>query len=129
MKRSAAGTSLLTFACVALPHFSAHAGVPFSERITNLTNIDLTISNYGHFGNNFRNRDSSMEFPTDSGHEHLVHGGLWVGALALASEGGLDTLVTTAADNSLVAPSPGSGTEFAPDVPASWLCRASQPRS
>ena len=60
MRYPRAATSVLALVCIASPHAAAHAGIPFDERITNRTSIDLTVSNYGHFGNNFRSLASSM---------------------------------------------------------------------
>ena len=52
-----------------------------------LNQMSMNITNYGFIGNNFTSRTPSMEYPVGSGHDHLVRGGLWVGALAADPNG------------------------------------------
>ncbi len=55
-----------------------------SSKFTTVGNINLTISNYGTFGDGFQvqfpNDQPSCEYPTGSHVEHLFVGGLWIGA-------------------------------------------------
>lgn len=56
----------------------------YSAKTTNVGNIGLTITNVGTLGRpNVRNNpqgEPSMEYPLNSGIEHLFEGGLWLGA-------------------------------------------------
>jgi len=84
--------------------------VRYDIRIHDVSNIGMTVTNFGLFGNNFVNRSASLEYPLGSTIDHLVRAGLWIGAIN--SDG--DTLVTTATyDGSWNTPSPVGG-EFAP---------------
>ena len=55
-----------------------------------------------------------MEYPVGTGYEHLVRGGLWVGALA-ADANGAFTGVTTAAKDGFTGDASASATEFSPE--------------
>ncbi|MEL7360678.1 MAG: hypothetical protein AAFN13_01275 [Bacteroidota bacterium] len=61
------------------------AAQPFEERVVDIGNVGLTVTNAGYVGNNnIRNAPSgapSFEYPLDSGIEHLFEAGLWVGAV------------------------------------------------
>jgi hypothetical protein len=81
-------------------------------RDLNLMSINLT--NYGFIGNNFTTRTPSMEYPVGTGHEHLVRGGLWIGALA-ADANGAFTGVSTAAVDGFTGEAAASATEFSPE--------------
>ena len=81
-------------------------------RDLNLMSINLT--NYGFIGNNFTVRTPSMEYPVGTGHEHLVRGGLWIGALA-ADANGAFTGVTTGAVDGFTGDAAASATEFTPE--------------
>ena len=84
--------------------------VRYDIRIHDVSNIGMTVTNFGLFGNNFMNRSASLEYPLGSTIDHLVTAGLWIGAIN--SDG--DTLVTTATyDGFWNTPSPIGG-EFAP---------------
>ena len=76
--------------------------------------MSMNITNYGFIGNNFTSRTPSMEYPVGTGHEHLVRGGLWVGALA-ADANGAFTGVTTAAKDGFTGDASASATEFSPE--------------
>lgn len=78
----------------------------------NLMSVNLT--NYGFIGNNFTTRTPSMEYPVGSGHEHLVRGGLWIGALAVDANG-VFTGVTTGALDGFTGDAAASATEFSPE--------------
>lgn len=64
------------------PQLSAQS---FEERIVDVGNVGLTVTNAGFFGRaNVRNNPSgppSFEYPLDSGVEHLFEAGLWLGAI------------------------------------------------
>ncbi|MBL6963268.1 MAG: hypothetical protein ISR55_05550 [Bacteroidetes bacterium] len=57
----------------------------FEQKTFDIGNLGLTLSNVGTVGQpNIRNNPSgppSMEYPMNSGIEHLFEGGLWVGAV------------------------------------------------
>jgi hypothetical protein len=75
--------------------------------------IGFTASNFGFLGNNFATRAPSLEYPLGSGDEHLVRGGLWVGARAVDGEG-VFTGVSTACVDGTVGSDPVGTTEFTP---------------
>ena len=112
----------------------AQVDVPFDERTTTAGDINLAVTNYGRFGNDFRSRASSFEYPSNSGHEHMVRGGLWIGGVVVSGSG-LDTLVTTAADDGTEGTGIGINAEFTPSADPSWppgvniLERSRQPTS
>lgn len=75
--------------------------------------VGITITNYGFVGNNFINRTPSLEYPLGAGYEHLVRGGLWVGAIARDGVGEFTGVVHAAVDGSQGSASQGA-TEFTP---------------
>lgn len=56
--------------------------VAFDQDIATGSQVYMTVTNYGFYGNNFFNRKASLEYPANRGYEHMVRGGLWVGAQA-----------------------------------------------
>ena len=76
--------------------------------------MSMNITNYGFIGNNFTVRTPSMEFPVGSGHEHLVRGGLWIGAIALDQTGAFIG-VTTGSVDGFTGDAAASATEFSPE--------------
>ena len=57
----------------------------FEEKVTSASNVRLSVTNVGTFGNAFRGyRDgtsrTSCEYPAGSGTEHLFESGIWIGA-------------------------------------------------
>jgi hypothetical protein len=76
--------------------------------------MSINITNYGFIGNNFVSKTPSMEYPVGSGHDHLVRGGLWIGALA-ADANGAFTGVTTGAVDGFTGDAAASATEFSPE--------------
>lgn len=107
--------------------FTMQAQQSFDEELTTASNVRLTVTNIGTFGNAFRGyRDGSgqpsLEYPAGSGIEHLFEGGLWIGA---SSPGGTEQVSTSAYD----APqgyAPGrSGFEFAAPVGSQLTERSS----
>ena len=81
-------------------------------RDLNLMSVNLT--NYGFIGNNFTSRTPSMEYPVGTGHEHLVRGGLWIGAIA-ADANGAFTGVSTGSVDGFTGDAASSATEFSPE--------------
>jgi len=53
-----------------------------NSKYSSVGNIEITVSNWGVFGDGFHPADQpSGEFPRGSGIEHIFDGGIWVGAL------------------------------------------------
>src|SRR5262245_8614506 len=61
------------------------------EQGRDLNLMSMNVTNYGFLGNNFTVRTPSMEYPVGTGHEHLVRGGLWVGARTVDTDRGVTT--------------------------------------
>ncbi len=63
---------------------SAFAQSSFQRKTITIGNMGFTLSNFGTVGNPLivsnPNNDPSMEYPLNSGIEHLFEGGLWIGA-------------------------------------------------
>ena len=87
--------------------------VRYALKVTDNNQVGLTITNYGFVGNNFVSRSPSYEYPLGLGFEHLVRGGLWVGARAVDAAGEFTGVVTATVDGT-----DGTGsqaaTEFTP---------------
>lgn len=82
----------------------------FSVEQTSASNVRLSISNFGTFGNSFDGyRDGSgtpsCEYPAGSGVEHLFEGGIWVGG----RQNGSQIRVTTSSLDNPTGYSTGSG--------------------
>ena len=84
------------------------------ERRRDLGKLSMNITNYGFIGNNFNVRTPSMEYPVGSGHEHLVRGGLWIGARGFDANGEFLGVTTGAADG-FTGDAASSATEFSPE--------------
>ncbi len=90
------------------------AQTSFEERVTNASNVRLTVTNLGTFGNAFRGYrdgtgDPSGEYPAGSGIEHLFESGIWIGGL----ENGGNVRVSTSAYDAPQGYAPGrAGFEF-----------------
>ena len=82
-------------------------------KMTRGNKVGLCLSNYGYFGNNFVNRNPSLEYPMNSGIEHFARAGLWVGARAVDAVGSFTGVTTAVLDGSLGF-DPGPGSEFTP---------------
>lgn len=85
-------------------------GQGFQERVTTASNVRLTVTNVGTFGNAFRGyRDgtgqASCEYPSRSGIEHLFEGGIWIGG----KENGSTIRVSTSAMDAPQGYAPGRG--------------------
>lgn len=76
--------SLLIFAQALPERFIAKPAVDDDTKYTTTGNIGITITNFGTFGDGFREQfpvdQPSCIYPKGSGIEHLFVGGLWVGA-------------------------------------------------
>lgn len=72
--------------------------VRFDQEIADGNLIQMTVTNYGFHGNNFFNRTPSLEFPAGRGYEHMVRGGLWVGAHARDDNGEFDGVTSGTVD-------------------------------
>ena len=101
--------------------------IRFTIRVTNNNLMGITVTNYGFVGNNFVNRTPSMEYPLGTGHEHMVRGGLWIGAHALDDSGAFTGVVTGALDGAQGS-SAQQATEFTP-ASAEILVRSTLPNS
>lgn len=92
---------------------SDSAAAFYALRVMDQNKMAMSITNYGFVGNNFTTRAPSMEYPLGTGYEHLVRGGLWVGAIA-QSDTGTFTGVTTAAVDGSSGSASANATEFTP---------------
>jgi hypothetical protein len=85
---------------------------PFEQKLINVGNIGMTLSNFGTVGQpNIRNNPSgnpSLEYPINSGIEHLFEGGIWIGSLV----NGQTRVSTASVDASTGYYTGGSGFEF-----------------
>lgn len=87
--------------------------IRYAVRVTDSNLVGITITNYGFAGNNFISRSPSLEYPLGLGIEHLVRGGLWVGAKAVDDVGDFTGVATGTVDGSQGTASQGA-TEFTP---------------
>jgi len=102
--------------CLAAPavtHAAPQGSISYDSRVMNQNRVGLTVTNFGFIGNNFTTPAPSMEYPLGTGFEHLVVGGLWIGANAVDDLGAF-TGVSTAVLDGAVATNPSLGTEFTP---------------
>lgn len=106
---------------------TANGQTSFDQRITNSSNVRLTVTNLGTFGNAFRGYrdgtgDASCEYPAGSGIEHLFESGIWIGGL----ENGGNVRVSTSAYDAPQGYAPGrSGFEFTAEPGSSLGLRSS----
>ncbi len=117
--------SILSFLCFA--SFGVLSGQEsFDERVTSASNVRLTITNVGTFGNSFRGyrdgtSDQSCEYPAGSGKEHLFESGIWFGGLVNGQE-----IVSTSAYDAPQGYAPGrSGFEFTGEIGSQLTRRSS----
>jgi hypothetical protein len=87
--------------------------VRFDQEIQSGNAIAITMTNYGFYGNNFFRREASLEYPANRGYEHLVRGGLWIGAQA-ADENGEFTGVACGAVDANQGPNSTEASEWTP---------------
>ncbi len=85
----------------------------YASRVSMGGDAWLNVTNHGVLGNNFTTRSPSFEYPGGSGHEHLTHAGLWLGARATDDAGSFTGVVTGSFDQFL-GTSTASLTEFSP---------------
>ncbi|MCH8959927.1 MAG: hypothetical protein IH820_01015 [Bacteroidetes bacterium] len=111
-------TSVIVVALLAwglLPDRAQGQGAPFEEVIVDVGNVGLTVTNVGFFGKaNVRNNPDgppSFEYPIDSGIEHLIESGLWIGAVR--SDGVVSVRTATVINATGYRPGQ-NGYEFAP---------------
>jgi len=88
--------------------------VRFDQDFTDNNRVKMTITNYGFYGNNFFKREASLEYPANRGYEHLVRGGLWVGAKAKDVSGADFIGVSTGTVDALQGVSSPDASEFTP---------------
>lgn len=73
------------FGLILLLHFSAGAQASFDQAVINIGNIGMFVTNAGTLGRpdvrNTPTGEPSMEYPINSGIEHLFEGGIWIGAI------------------------------------------------
>ena len=98
----------------------------FEEKVTSASNVRLSVTNVGTFGNAFRGyRDGtsneSCEYPAGSGVEHLFESGIWVGA----ERNGTRLVTTAAVDASQGYQTGSSGFEFTTPIGATLRERSS----
>ena len=86
---------------------------PFSALVVAPGNVGITITNFGAIGNDHDSRAPSFEYPNGSEIEHLIRGGIWIGAVTADGE----TLVSTASLDQNIANSSDRTTEFLPAQP------------
>lgn len=76
-------TTLIFWLSVLIPFITISQ--PFQQKTTSIGNVGMTLSNFGTIGQpNIRNNPSgnpSLEYPLNSGIEHLFEGGLWIGGM------------------------------------------------
>jgi hypothetical protein len=92
---------------------AAADSILFAVRIVDNNQLGIAISNYGFIGNSFSARSPSLEYPLGSAFEHLVRGGIWIGARALDDQGAF-TGVTTGALDAVNGASAQQSSEFTP---------------
>ncbi|MFB6307429.1 MAG: hypothetical protein ABEH43_10675, partial [Flavobacteriales bacterium] len=99
----------------------------FDEKVTEASNVGMTVTNVGTIGNGFNGSFNlldypSCEFPRGSGVEHLFEGGIWVGALV---NGTVVSVSTAALDDPSGYSTGKSGFEFTAEEGASIEKRSS----
>ncbi len=107
---------LFAMLATAFPGFRLQAQASFDEEVVNVGNLGLNLTNFGTIGRpNVRNDPGgppSMEYPINSGIEHLFEAGFWIGARV-----GGQTLVSTSSQDAASGFSTGaSGFEFTAEV-------------
>ncbi|MDI6809574.1 MAG: hypothetical protein QME66_11425 [Candidatus Eisenbacteria bacterium] len=91
--------------------FTPSDSVIADEKTTSLSKVCLAVTNYGFFGNNFRSRAPSFEYPCGSGIDHMVRGGIWIGGFNTDIG---ETLVSTSTVDGYAGGSPIAACEFTP---------------
>ncbi len=88
----------------------------YSVNIMDKNQLGLTISNYGFVGTNLTSRAPSFEYPLGTGFQHLVRGGLWIGAASYDTAAFVG--VTTAVQDGMAGSAAAGATEFTPGTNA-----------
>ncbi len=109
--RKLARVAECSFASVREDRTLSPAAGGFQLLVAGAGNVGLSVSNFGAVGNDADSRAASFEFPNGSEIEHLIRGGLWIGAIT-ADPG--DTLVSTASLSQNISSSGDATTEFLP---------------
>ena len=99
-----------------------------NSKFTTVGNIGITVTNYGVTGNGFRlwPQQPSMQYPKNSGIEHMFVGGLWVGVASDGGGGGM-RVTTGAIDVSSLSVGVTEGFEFTTGIDSRVLERSSLP--
>ncbi len=95
------------------PARAAADSILYATRTADGNLVGVGLTNYGFLGNNFVSRSPSFEYPLGSSYEHLVRGGLWVGAKAVDGQGAFIGVSTGAIDDA-AGSSSQSRTEYTP---------------
>lgn len=85
----------------------------FSVRVVGPGNVGMSVTNFGSVGNDHDSRAASFEFPNGSEIEHMIRGGIWIGAVTADGE----TLVSTASLDQNISNSSDRSTEYSPRLP------------
>jgi len=102
------------------------AQASYDEKVTSVSNVEMTINNLGMIGNAFKGSYTTLgypscQYPKNSGIEHLFEGGLWIGAKVNGS-----IVVTTACIDDASGYSTGKeGFEFTAEIGSKLLERSS----
>ena len=99
-----------------------------NSKFTTVGNIGITVTNYGVIGHGFRlwPKQPSMQYPKNSGIEHMFVGGLWVGVASDGGGGGM-RVTTGAIDVSSLSVGVTEGFEFTTGTDSRVLERSSLP--
>ena len=98
------------------PVVRGEATAAYATQVLGANLMGVTVSNYGFVGNNFASRAASMEYPLGGGFEHLVLGGLWIGAQAVDADGAFTGVATACLDMG-IGGSSALATEYTPSSP------------
>ena len=98
------------YSIIGIFSFIAMNGQSFVENITTASNVRMTVTNVGTFGNAFRgykdgSGQPSGEYPAGSGTEHLFESGIWIGGI----DGSGTIRVSTSAYDAPQGDAPGRG--------------------
>ncbi|HKQ58000.1 MAG TPA: hypothetical protein VJY35_09045 [Candidatus Eisenbacteria bacterium] len=119
--------SVLVMAALLLaPAAATAAPAAYATRVSDANLMGVTITNYGFIGNLFVTRSPSMEYPLGTGFEHLVYGGLWIGARRTDLPAPFTGVTTACLDHNPGLPS-APITEFTPG--AGITLRSNRPTS
>ncbi|HEX7319143.1 MAG TPA: T9SS type A sorting domain-containing protein [bacterium] len=83
-------STIIAFLMLASTRFPTSPGRPFQIKVHNINQVELSISNFGKFGQT-QGGGSGLWWPKGSGHNYIFGAGFWYGTVDSASG---DTLVT-----------------------------------